>query len=161
MSSLPPPNSFWGPAVMSYLPPPPPNACQPCRGSAQQPGHSMKELSVLPERLICLAASTQPAQRRGPWEQKPEGSYPPGRKGAKEESDPRGPLLLLRANSTDRWVGRTPSLWPYTGTAQSSKQTHLEDLIRKSRLRSPRALSFHPSPGLCSFPSSTYPSASW
>jgi hypothetical protein len=108
---------------------PPPNACQACRGSAQQPGHSMKGLSVLAERLICLASPTQPAQRRGPWEQKPEGSYPPGKKGAQEESDPRGPLLLLRANSTGRWVGRTPSLWPYTGRTQSSRQTYLEDLI--------------------------------
>lgn len=122
----PTPSSFWGPAVMGYLPP---CACQPCRGSAQQRGHSMKGLSVLPERPICLTSPTQPAQRRGPWEQQPEGSYPPGRKGALEESDPRGPLLLLRANSTGRWVGRTPSLWPYTGRIQGSRQTHFKGLV--------------------------------
>lgn len=153
VSSLPPPSSFWGPAVMGYLPP---CACQPCRGSAQQPGHSMKGLSVYTERLICLASPTQPAQRRGPWEQKPEGSYPPGRKGAQEESDPRGPLLLHRANSIGRWVGRTPSLWPYTGRTHSSQQTHFKSLVRESALWGPRALSSRPSPRLHSLPRSTH-----
>lgn len=55
------------------LAPPP---CQPCRGSAEQPGYSMKGLSVWAERPVCLASP--PSQPRG---------------GGRGSRSPRAPIL--------------------------------------------------------------------
>lgn len=77
----------------------------------------------------------QRAQGRGPWEQEPQGSYPPGRKWGPagigpKEAPQRGPLPALRGSPTGRHAGRQArALSEHASRAEFEKERDSRPLI--------------------------------